>query len=381
VRRWLAIAGGVWCGAAAPAVAVAAASPVLSRTAAGRFEIASLDAAAAQRVRAAAEEAWRWLAEPLDLGDGFATPIFVRLVPAADWAEVAPFRVMAEPGGIVSVRLRWSEATPELFVRRALVQALLVRCGIGAHGVSERLTAPLWLEQACVEWWRTREEPAQMDALQQESAALAPPDLHSVLAWQRSDVEPRVLGVGALWLLTWLRAESTSAGEWAAFRTRILGGADPDAALADCFPGRFSDPQERELWWQTGWHHVRRVPGQPMLGIEESRLAVVELGRFVFGVGGDDGAVPLRFVLRRAGEPPVQSVLRDKAAGLRRLLPGLHPFYRNAGLALAECLAGAPGDVARLDALVAEFEREWDDATDLERTSREALDALAARRR
>jgi len=124
VKRWLAIAGGYWFGGVALAVAATPVA-VLTRTAAGRFEIASVEAGAAQQVRTAAEEAWRWLAGPLDLGEGFSTPIFVRLVPAADWGEVAPFRVAAEAGGVVSVRLRWSEATPELFVQRALVQALL----------------------------------------------------------------------------------------------------------------------------------------------------------------------------------------------------------------------------------------------------------------
>ena len=380
MRRWLAIAGGVWLGAFG-FVSTRAAEPVLSHTAAGRFEIASLDAGAAQRVRGAAEEAWRWLAGPLGLGEGFASPIFVRLVPAAEWTDVTPFRVVAEPGGVVSVRLRWSDATPELFLRRALVQALLVRIGVAVHGVNERLTAPLWLEHAGVEWWRTRAEPAQWDALQQESGALRPPGLAEVLTWQRSDVEPRALAVGAVWLLAWLQAESTAAGEWPALRAQLLGGAEPEAALAACFPGRFHTADERELWWQTGWHHLRRMRSQPMMGIGESRAALAALGRFVFAVGGEDGVVPLRFVLRRAMEPAVQAALAEKGAELQRLVPGLHPFYRNAGLALAACLAPSKRDAAELDALVAEFEREWLDATDLELTSREALDALAARRR
>ena len=380
MRRWLAIAGGVCLGAFVGS-SLRAAEPVLSRTAAGRFEIASIDAGAAQRVRHAAEEAWRWLAGPLGLGEGFASPIFVRLVPSAEWSEVTPFRVVAEPGGVVSVRLRWSETTPEIYVRRALVQALLVRIGVAAHGVNEGLTAPLWLEQGCAEWWRTHAEPAQLDALQQESALLKPPALADVLAWQRSDVEPRVLGVASVWLLAWLQAEATPAGEWAALRTQLLGGADPEVALAACFPGRFRDANERELWWQTGWHHVRRVRSQPMLGIVESRQALADLGRFVFAMGGEDGVVPLRFVLRRAAEPAVRASLAEKGAELQRLVASLHPFYRNAGLAMEACLTPAKRDAAASDALVDEFDREWLDATDLERTSREALDALVAGRR
>jgi hypothetical protein len=57
----------------------------------------------------------------------------------------------------------------------------------------------------------------------------------------------------------------------------------------------------------------------------------------------------------------------------------LHPFYLNAGLALADCFA--PTLKAQdLELKVAEFEREWDDALDLEATSRAALDEWVATR-
>jgi hypothetical protein len=178
-----------------------------------------------------------------------------------------------------------------------------------------------------------------------------------------------------------LQADSTPAGEWAALRAQLLGGAEPEAALAACFPGRFRDAEERELWWQTGWHHVRRARSQPMLGIGESREALAGLGRFVFSVGGADGVVPLRFVVRRTAQPAVRAALTEKGSELQRLVPVLHPFYRNAGLALAACLAPAKRESVAWDALVDDFDREWLDATNLERTSREALDALVARRR
>ena len=376
ITRW----GWVFAGICWANVWINAATPVLSQTGPGQFEIASLDGRAAQRVREEAEAAWRWLAFPLDLpATGFSSPIFVRLIPAETWSEALPFRVVAEPGGVVSLRLRWSETTPVVDVRRALVQALLVRISVAAHGVNAHLAIPPWLQQACVEWWRIRSEPAQADALQQESAALAPPALEVVLHADRGGVESRQLQVGAVWLLAWLQAESGSAGEWALYRSRLLAGSDPEVALAECFAGRFVDTLERELWWQTGWHHLRRARTQPQLGSVEARAALMDLARFVFTVGEADAVVPLRSILSRRAEPAVKAALAERSYELQRLLPALHPFYLNAGLALADCFA--PSLKAQdFEAKVAAFEREWDDALDLETTARAALDQLVATR-
>ena len=382
MKRRLAAAGGAWVAGIFWALSVAtAATPVLSSSGPGRFEIASLEAGAATQVRTEAESAWRWLAGPLGLPEQFPTPIFVRIVPAAEWPEIAPFRVFAEPGGVVSLRLRWSEAAPKFFVRRALVQALLVRLAVAEHGVQPQLTAPLWLEQAAVGWWRTRDEPAMLDQLQQESQGLAPPRLAAVLKWTRSEVEPRVLEVGSVWLLAWLQRESPGGREWRNFRRRLLGGEEPSAALAASFPGRFSDLADRELWWQTGWHSVRRGRTMPLWGAAESRQALADLSRLVLAVGGQDAVLPLRFALRRRDEPAVAEALAAKTKELERVLPALHVFYRNVGLALADCLA--PGKEIRLDAdgLVAEFEREWREGFERETKNEELLHEYETGRR
>jgi len=385
VNRWLAVAGWVLAKLGGSVAVLAAANspqPVLTRTAPGQFEIACVDVGAAERAMTEASAAWRLLSGPLGLPAGFPSPIFVRLVPAAEWIEPAPFRVTAEPGGVVAVRVRWSEATPTVFLRRALVQALLLRLGVAARGVSQQLTVPLWLEQACVGWWRTREEPAQLDALQQETAVLAPPPLGDLLGWERSDVEPGALRVGSVWLLTWLQADSGRAGEWPALRARLLAGEEPMASLATCYPARFGDADERELWWQTGWHHVRRLATPPQTGSAESRARLGDLARFIFSVGGRDAVVPLRFVLRQRGEPAVAATLSARAKELERVIPSLHPFYRNAGLALAACLASKKRrSDDELAVACEEFDREWRDAVELETTTREALDALTASRR
>ena len=372
-----AAAGAAWGGRAAPGVPM----PVLFQSAPGRFEVAAAEVGGAQRVVALAGEAWQTLAGPLVLPESFPSPVFVRLVPAAEWAERSPFRVMVEAGGVVSVRVRWDDAMPETVLRRALVQGLLMRQAVARHGVNERLTAPLWLEQACVGWWRTRAAPAQLDALKQASARLTPPALGALLDWQRGVEEPAPLLDGALWLLTFLQGESGRAGEWPALLHRLLGGEAPEAALAAAYPERFANDGERELWWQTGWHHLRRARSLPGMEAAESAEELAALGRFVFLRQGADAVIPLREVLARAQEPDVEGEIRLRVVALNRLLTSLHPFYRNAALSLAEALAGRSAPAERRDVLVAAFEQDWRDARELETASAAALDALGARTR
>lgn len=354
----------------------AAPAPVIFQSAPGRFEIAAADAAAAERVAARAEEAWRTLAAPLGLPERFSTPIYVRLVPETDWSEASPFRVTVEPGGVVSMRARWGAQTTDFFLQRGLVQSLLMRLAVTQHGVTDQLAAPLWLELGCVGWWQTRADAAQLDALKQESARFAPPALGELLGWQRGAGESRGQTVGAVWLLAWLQSESGRGGEWPALLRRLLGGEDGGAALAASFPGRFSSDTDRELWWQTGWHQLRRVRSLPTLEATESREQLTELARFVFAANARDVITPLRTVLAHAGETIVDAELQRRTAELNRLLPALHPFYRNAGLSLAEALATRGEAEAVRAARAATFERDWAEARELEAATHAALDAL-----
>lgn len=353
--------------------------PVNVQTAPGRFEIAALDPSDAHRVAAAAEEAWRWLAGPLGLPDAFSSPIYVRITPDPASGDPAAFHVLVEPGGIVSVRL-FARGLTGPSARRAIVQGLLLRLGVARQGVHERLNAPLWLEQACVGWWQTHAEAAQLDAVKQECERLAPPPLGTLLNWQRGGDEPRALSLGALWLLTFFQNESVRGREWAALLPRLLGGEEPFAAIATAFPDRFGNAAERELWWQTGYHHAVRVRALPMLEPGDSQTQLAAVARFVFlaPAGEVDAVVPLREVLARASEPVVGSELARRVSELERLMPTLHPFYRNAGLSLAEALRRGPNEPKRRDALCTAFESDWRDAVELQRASTAALDALTA---
>ena len=81
-------------------------------------------------------------------------------------------------------------------------------------------------------------------------------------------------------------------------------------------------------------------------------------------------------MLAHAGEPIVEGELQRRAVALNRLLPSLHPFFRNAGLSLAEVFAKRRGADRIRDTARGAFERDWSDAVELAAASRAALDAL-----
>lgn len=348
------------------------------QTAPGRFEIAAGNADEARAITAAADEAWRTLAAPLALPEAFTSPVFLRTVGAAEWREPAPFRTIVEAGGVVSVRIRSPGAALDRLARRAIVQGLLMRLAVAHHGVHERIAAPLWLEHAAVWWWETRADGAQLDAIKQQSEPLTPPTATALLRWQRGEPETVEQSAGAFWLLAFLQAEA-AAGEWRALLRRMLAGEDALAALALTFPGRFNHEDERELWWTTGFHHVRRARTLPALRAAESRWELERFTRFVMTTEEQDAIPPLRVVMARSDEMFVDADLQRRATELNRLLPALHPFYRNAGLSLAELLAARAASAAKRERLCAAFERDWHDAVELEAAAVAALDALERR--
>ena len=357
--------------------AAGAVAPVLIQSAPGRFEISAVDPTVAHSVAAAAEEGWRLLAAPLSLPDSFPSPVFVRIGPPAAEEDRSPFRVIVEIGGIVSVRLRGDAATPGL-TRRALVQGLLMRLAVAHHGVTERLSVPLWLEHACAGWWETRSNPARLDALKFVSAKQGPPPIETLLGWQRGSSEPEANAMASTWLLTFFQAESGRPGEWPMLLLRLLRGDDPLIAVTSSFPGRYGSAAEREMWWQTGYHHLRRIRTLPVLDAGDSHQQLEDLARFVFAdsTGDADVVVPLSIAVARAAQPVVTSELTRRAGELSRLLPGLHPFYRNAGLSLGEVFASRSLPAAKRNAATAAFEKDWDDAVELQAATRAALDGL-----
>jgi hypothetical protein len=356
--------------------------PSRAQSAPGRFEVAAVDPAAAQAVATVAEAAWRHLERPLALPPEFSSPVFVRLLPAEKSPRGGePFEVVVEAGGVVSVWWRGGAAAAPGDLRRALVRGLLCRLAVATQGGAQAPTVPAWLEHGCVGWWETRAEAAQLDDWKQRAERMAPPALARLLDWPGGKPMTKEDATAALGLMIFLQAEAGRGGEWGALLRRLLAGMDPQAAVATCYSGRFFGVPARELWWQTGWHQARRTRSLPVLEAAESRRALGALARFVFAAPDleTDFVAPLGIVLTRRHEPLVAAELARRGVALGHLIPALHPFYRNAGLSLAEAWRQASADPRQVAARCAAFEQDWRDGVELETATEAALDAFEQR--
>jgi hypothetical protein len=362
-------------------VAASPAAAAVFQSGAGRFEVSAWDAEVAREVTAAAEDAWRMLATPLGLPEAFSSPVFLRVVRAAEWPERSPFLTQVEPGGVVSVRLGWPANPSERATDRAVVQGLLMRLAVSQHGVSDTLAVPLWLELGCVGWWRARAEGAQWDALKYEARRRRLPRLQAILSAQRGGAETRELEVGASWLLAVLLSESGRTAAWPQLLRRLLHGEAPESAVDVVFGDRFHGESERELWWRTAFEQAWRTRTLPGLDAEESRRALENLARFVVWGESADRLIPLAEVLAHGHEPFVAAELSRRATEAGRLAAAAHPFFRNAALSLSAALNSgslAPEQQAKL---IRAFQDDWRDGMGLVQASAAALDAFEAARR
>ncbi len=354
--------------------------PVNVRTAPGRFDISAVDATLAHAVSTVAEETWRHLAGVLPLPQGFSSPLFVR-VGVGETGSPA-FTAQSEPGGIVSIWINASVVTRPAIVRRALARGLLLRLGVAWYGADAVRAIPPWLELGCALWVDTRELPARLDAIKDRTRSLTPPALVVLLNENREVARGAEYEVSALWLLTFLQAEALEGREWGLFLRGVLHGTPADEVLTAAFPGRFANVRERELWWQTGWHHWSRMSALPMLGSQESAREIERLARFVFAPDHEDVVVPLHTVVEHAADVIVAGEFERRGQELQRLIPVLHPYYRNAGLSLLEVFekgGAVPGQ--RRAAMVVAFEEDWRDGVTIEAAAKAALDALERSRR
>lgn len=362
-------------------ILVATVRAAVFQSGAGRFEVSAWDADVAREVTAAAEEAWRTLAGPLGLPEAFSSPVFMRVIRAAEWPERSPFLVQVEPGGVVSVRLGWAANPAERATDRAVVQGLLLRLAVSQHGVSEKLAVPLWLELGAVGWWRARAEAAHWDRLKYEARRRRLPNLLDILATERGTVETREVEVGAAWLFAVLLSESGRTAAWPQLLRRLLQGESAASALDLVFGDRFRGEAERELWWRTALEYSLRTRTLPGLDAEESRRALEALTRFVVWGEAADRLVPLSEVLAHGREPFVGAELARRAAEAARLAPAAHPFFRNAALSLAAVFSADPLVTEQQARLLRDFEADWRGGLELVRASASALDAFEATRR
>jgi len=336
----------------------------------GQFEIIVTEIADARGALELGRSVWSALSTPMGLpAEGFESPVAVRLVPAALWNEPAVFTVTVEAGGLVGVRVRWSEDVDPIVVRRAFVQGLIMRRAVAWHSVGPQLKVPLWLEQACTAWSQVRERPAMMDAFQQESATLGvPPPLRSLLEWERGEVESRSWELSSLWLFAQLQTEGPFS-RWGGWLRGILGGAEPYETLPRSYAGLWRDAASLELWWGTAVQHQRTTRALPGMTIAASRAWMQDRSRWLAGRGGREVVVGLEELLELRREPWVKSELTERQMQTRSVLGVIHPYYANAALSMGRLYeAAARGNEKEFRVALTEFERDAIDGRELEDT-------------
>jgi hypothetical protein len=358
-------------------------APLVFYTGSGQFEIIAVKPQAAQDTLILANSVWRSLARPIGLpAEGFSSAVAVRLVPEANWTEPAIFNVVAEPGGLVGVRICWGDKTDARIIRRALVQAVLLRQAVALHGTAQRLTVPLWLEQACVALGEGRDRPAMLDAMRQESAQLAPPPLETLLRWERGEPEERGRVLAAFWLFQHLQAESGDTPRWSRWLRALLGGADPVQAIQEIYGGAWKDPAARELWWRTGFYDVRTSSTLPLMSMLETRDWLADRCRWLAVKNGREQVLSFDDLWAERKEPWVKTGMTERAQQIENQLLRLHPFYRNAAISLGRMYqAAVKGAEEEFKAAKQAVSQDAKDGQELEAAATESLDALEAKSR
>lgn len=381
----LAAGAGVWAQSVPPVKAVAApvgksAEPLVFYTGTGQFEIIALKAEAAQEALRLANSVWRGLAGPLSLPkEGFSSAVAVRLVPEAEWVGPAVFAVVAEPGGLVNVRVRWSDTTDARVVRRALTQAVILRRAVAWHGAINGLTVPLWLEQACAAWSEAADRPAMLDAMQRESDGMSPPTLAALLSWQRGDDEPRGWVLASFWLLQHFQAESGDSRLWPEWLSALLAGTDPLRALPAVYGTVLKDAATRELWWQVGYYNKSRSSALPLLTADDTRNWLADRCRWLAIKDGREQVLSLDDLWVARQEAWVKAELTERSHQLQLMLSRLHPFYRNAAISMGLMYQSAlKGDEEQFKAAEKALSQDASDGRELEAATGSALDELEA---
>lgn len=408
-RGWGRLAAVVWLGAVV-SIALADEAPVVASAEAdevkpvepeevrvyglgqGRFDVVALPGPDGVRLAELAKLAWaEWMTE-LGLPSRLLTGITVRLTPAEQWGFAEPhWRVVVEPGGIVSVWLKAGDETGTERDRRwlaGLADGAMRRLAVLTGVEVAEPRAPAWLTVAAAEAVLVAEQPSMLDAWQARMVgAGSAPTLRDLLYWADSQGpdadERRRDGAYGLWL--WLREEGVRSQAWGRFVRALLGGEAPGAALAREHGRLARPPSEAKEWdlsWETNLTRLVRARTTPLLDAGESRRWLERLARIVVvdtqGAGGEVALVA-------GGDWETRGdvwLTEERAARARLLLAEfgrMHPFYRNAAGSLGRAWSAlAAGDEAGWRRAEAEWRADMADGAEMEEASRRALDAAEA---
>lgn len=340
-------------------------TPRLIGASSGRFAVIAEPGVDGVRLAELAEAAWREWREPLGLPSRLPSAITVRLVPDSLWAFGASWsRVMAEPGGVVSVWVRGGGAVGMERERRwltALAEGALRRKTFLSGADQGRATVPAWLAAGAAEAVIVAGRPAMLDAWQAAMRANEKPArLRDVLLWDggRDGMasETTVRAAHGVWL--WLRDEGGRSKEWTRFLAALLRGESPGAALAREFARltpRPTEAREWELAWRVAAARLARARVTPVMEPAETRRWLEALARIVSldTRTNAERALPAwgEWLTRREAWPRAERGERARLIAVE--FSRLHPFYRNAAGSLGRAWV----------ALAEENEDAWRDAS------------------
>lgn len=339
-----------------------------------------------------ADEAWKAWRDPLALPDHFGTPITVRLVSGA-WPFPEPdWKVVGEPGGVVTLWIRGGGPSDLARTRRwltALAEGALHRQAVWLGVAPTRVTVPRWLAAAAAEAALIRENPALLDAWQHDALRSPPlPTLRFTLigegtqatAPQQAAMAGDTQRLSAYGVWRWLQEVSGRSSAWRDFVSDLLGGSAPGLALVRAYGSRLgqTDAAELEMAWQVGAAGAARARTLPLLAASESRARLVELERLV----AREATTGTERVLRIGEIWAVRNdswVMAERDVRLRWLNSNhrrVHPFYRNAAGSLGRILtAQRYGDETDWRLAVEDWREDMAAGLALEQASSALLDA------
>jgi hypothetical protein len=353
------------------AISVLEASTRLRSAENARFEIVGLDPRSVSYVddlsRHLVEVATRYL-DPASLE--FSQRILIRLKPE-DYVDFAgDYEIRIEPGGFVSLDLRWTADLNLRTANRAISEALLVRYAIFNHGPDAVEALPDWPGAAIGTQSYLSLRPAEFLDLRNWLDLSATPSLASVLDRKWTNAADDANGYG---LLLGLERSGLDRRAIRSLMAQAISGSDIfESLLASIQP---SDPKEESIggdqWWERTKDAIVEEDLQVLESMEISRDLIVRISDMShLGEG-----VNLRSLWQMKEDEKIRSLIKARYEILRIRLARLNPAYFNSATALGalfETLLYGERSHEYVHQL-AIFLSEFEDMKQLERVVKQAL--------
>ncbi|NBV78257.1 MAG: hypothetical protein EBR62_00110 [Verrucomicrobia bacterium] len=250
--------------------------------------------------------------------------------------------------GQVVVSLRLADAA--VAAQRAAEAAARTWVGRVAFAAGQPVAASEpWVAQALASETRALLRPALVDYWYREGRLVAPARVADILQGKAPEREA---------FLFWraLRHDVGLSGE----QTRVLIAAAQGRDTRKVLAGL---AKSEEDWWLVARANLLLTRSPVSLGMRESAEALAEATRFVFDLGAGDVVLTGPQAVRQRDAAGVQKAMEARLLALRREILRQNPVYHNAWRTLGAWLERFPkSSPEELDAIWADFQKEWGEA-------------------